>query len=291
MNQEHVKAVNKVKKYIEDNLQKKITLNMISNVSGYSPWHISRIFKRYSQKSIFEYIRSLRLSKAALVLRDNDSKVLDVALDFIFDSQEGFTRAFSKEFGISPGKYSKKTPPIPLFTPHLMIEEDRKDKNIMSDNTVIFTQVIERVKRKAIIKRAKTATHYFEYCDEVDCDVWGILCSVKEGLFEPMGMWLPTKLIKPNTSLYVQGVEVPFDYKGEIPEGFELIDLEACKMMIFQGPKYDDNDFMEEVGKVMRAIKEYDPTPFGFQWADEDAPRFQYAPLGERGYIEGRPVK
>jgi AraC family transcriptional regulator len=106
-----------------------------------------------------------------------------------------------------------------------------------------------------------------------------------------MGMWLPKKLIKPNTSEYVQGVEVPFDYKGIIPDGYELITLDECKMMIFQGPKYDDADFQTEVSKVMQAIDDYDPAPFGFEWADDEAPRFQYEPRGERGYIEGRAVK
>lgn len=289
MNQDHVIAVNKVQKYIEDNLQEPITLQKIASVAGYSPWHISKLFKKYKGKSIFEFIRSLRLTKAALELRDDHPKVIDVALDYIFDSQEGFTRAFSKEFGISPKKYSLQTPPIKLFMPHLFVEE-RNRRTKMENNTVIFTQVIERVQRKAIIKRAVTATHYFEYCDETDSDVWGVLCSIKEALFEPMGMWLPKKLIKPNTSLYVQGVEVPFNYDGIVPDGYELIDLEPCKFMIFQGPKYDDNDFMEEVGKVMSAVKTFDPTPFGFNWDDEKAPRFQYAPLGERGYIEGRPV-
>ncbi len=41
----------------------------------------------------------------------------------------------------------------------------------------------------------------------------------------------------------------------------------------------------------MKSIEEYDPTPFGFRWADDKAPSFQYEPRGERGYIEGRPVE
>ena len=131
----------------------------------------------------------------------------------------------------------------------------------------------------------------FDYCNEAGCDVWGVLCSVKEALYEPMGMWLPKKLITNNTSLYVQGVEVPYDYSGVVPNGYDLITLDQCKMMIFQGPKYDDKDFQDEIGKVMEAIDEFDPAPFGFEWADEEAPRFQYEPQGDRGYIEGRPVK
>lgn len=293
-NSTQVEAVNKVQQYIQNNLQKRMTLHELANVAGYSPWHLSKIFKKYCGKTIFEYIRAVRLSKAALYLRDNETLIVDVALDFIFDTHEGFTRAFAKEFGITPKAYAQTTPPIKLFIPHPAVdwENKKKGQNEMTEQTaVIFAQVIERPERKAIIKRGVEATHYYEYCEEVGCEVWGELCSIKEALYEPMGMWLPASLIAPGTSLYVQGVEVPSDFSGPVPDGYDLIKLQACKMMIFQGQKYDDANFETEVGKVMRAIDEYDPEPFGFVWAPDAAPRFQYEPLGSRGYIEGRPVQ
>lgn len=74
----------------------KITLKQLANEVGYSPWHTAKIFKEITGKAPFEYIRGIRLSQAALTLRDNH-KIIDVALDFVFDSHEGFTRAFFKE--------------------------------------------------------------------------------------------------------------------------------------------------------------------------------------------------
>jgi hypothetical protein len=53
-------------------------------------------------------------------------------------------------------------------------------------------------------------------------------------LYEPAGFWLPKSWIEPGTSLYVQGVEVPPDYTGKIPEGCDLIEMPACQVMIFQ---------------------------------------------------------
>ena len=49
----------------------------------------------------------------------------------------------------------------------------------MSEVKSVFVQVIEKPERKVIIKRGKTATEYFQYCEEVGCDVWGLLCSMK----------------------------------------------------------------------------------------------------------------
>jgi len=104
-------------------------------------------------------------------------------------------------------------------------------------------------------------------------------------------MWLPKHLIKEGTSQYVQGVEVPIDYTNDIPDGYELIELPPCKLMIFQGESYNDDDFMDAIDEVWNHIEKFDPTVYGYQWAPEIAPRFQLAPMGYRGYIEARPVK
>lgn len=155
----------------------------------------------------------------------------------------------------------------------------------------VFVQVIERPARKLLLKRGIKATDYYEYCEEVGCDIWGLLSSVKEALYEPVGLWLPRQLIRPGTSQYVQGVELPAEYNKPVPEGLELISLPLCKMMVFQGEPYDDDHYEEAIGEIWDVMKSYNPTTFGYEWADEEAPRFQMAPMGYRGYIEARPVR
>ena len=104
-------------------------------------------------------------------------------------------------------------------------------------------------------------------------------------------MWLPDGLRPPGTSEYVQGVEVAADFRGEVPEGFEVADLPACKMMVFQGPPFEEQDFEEAISSLWDVMKSYRPETYGFTWADGDGPRFQLRPEGYRGYIEGRPVR
>lgn len=156
-------------------------------------------------------------------------------------------------------------------------------------NTV-FVQVIDRPQRKLILKRGTDATGYFEYCEELGCDIYSDLCGIKDALYEPIGMWLPENLRKPGTSVYAQGVEMPADYAGPVPEGFEIIDLPPCKMMVFQGQPYDDENFQEAISDIWEVMNTYNPELYGFTWADEDGPRFQLEPQGYRGYIEARPV-
>lgn len=294
---EKIRAVQKMQIYIEEHLTEPITLNMLAKVSGYSPWHCERVFKELTGRTPFDYIRGIRLSRAAIRLSEGKARVIDIALDFVFDSHEGFTRAFSRQFGITPKNYSKNTPPLKLFMPenirdyYLRMQKGEDNMANNSNANTVFVQVVDRPARKLILKRGIKATYYFEYCDEVGCDVWNVLSGIKEAIYEPIGMWLPKSMQKPGTSLYAQGVEVPDNYSGGIPDGYELIDLPPCKLMVFQGQPYEEEKFEDAIGELWEVMKKYDPELYGFKWADEDCPRFQLAPLGYRGYIEARPVR
>lgn len=114
---EKIDAVQRMQDFIEGHIAEPITLYMLANAARYSPWHSVRIFKEFTGKTPFEYIRALRLSRAAVKLRDESVKIIDVAFDFVFDSHEGFTRAFSKQFGMTPQHYCKNTPALKLFMP------------------------------------------------------------------------------------------------------------------------------------------------------------------------------
>lgn len=291
---DQLEAVGRMQNYIATHLMSSISLNDLAKAAGYSPYYSAKLFKKHTDKTPFEYIRLLRLRESSKALLNKDLRVLDVALEFYFNSHEGFTRAFTKAFGLSPKKYQQDKPPLKWFTPYPVTDYHqllKKGSGSMKDkkSTTIFTQVVEKPSRKLLLKRGTKSSEYFAYCEEVGCDVWGILCSVKEALSEPMGMWLPKALRPEGTSEYIQGVEVPTDYKQAIPEGFELIDLPACKIMIFQGETYDDEIFMEAIGLLQKSISTYDPKPYGFDW-DPSGYRFQYEPQGQRGYIEGRGV-
>ncbi|MFW5879164.1 MAG: AraC family transcriptional regulator [Myxococcota bacterium] len=300
MQWEKIKAAERMQAHIEAHLGEKITMAELARAARYSQWHAARVFKEVTGKSPFEYIRLRRLSAAAQALQDGRRKVVDVAFDFVFDSHEGFTRAFSRQFGMPPAHFRKSGSAPELFMPPRLRDWytwRQKGEKVMSEKqekqkpTAVFVQVVDRPARKAIVKRGTKATHYFEYCEEVGCEVWDQLAAIPNALQEPLGMWLPENMRPAGTSQYVQGVEVPADYDGEVPEGFELIDLPPCKMMVFQGPPFEDKDFEEAISALWDVMSAYKPETYGFAWADEDGPRFQMRPEGYRGYIEGRPVR
>ena len=154
----------------------------------------------------------------------------------------------------------------------------------------VFLHVIDKPERKVIIKRGMKATDYYSYCEEVSCNIWGLLTSMKSISGEPVCLWLPKSYREPDTSEYVQGVEVATDYDGVIPEGFDVIDLPASKYLMFQGEPFAEEDFEQAIMQIWEAEKKYDPTFIGYKW-DEENPRIQLEPVGKRGYIELLPIK
>ncbi len=292
-----IQAVRRMQDHIEAHLTEPITMATLARAARYSPWHAARLFKEMTGKAPFEYVRARRLSAAADALRRSSRPVVDVAFEFVFDSHEGFTRAFGRQFGTTPTRYRKSGNPVELFMPPQLEDWYRRrqrGEGAMTDKNnpeTVFVQVLDRPERKLIVKRGVKATHYFEYCEEVGSDVWDELTTVKQALQEPMGLWLPDSLRSDGTSEYVQGVEVPAVFDEPVQDGFEVVDLPACKMMVFQGPPFDDKDFEQAISTLWDVMASYKPETYGFEWADDDGPRFQLRPEGYRGYIEGRPVR
>ncbi len=189
--EEHIKAVQRMQEYIETNLFDSITLSKLAMASRFSPWYSYRLFVSYLNMTPAEYIRKMRLKKSALKLRDNACKTTDVAFETGFGSIDGYQRAFRKEFGCNPHEYALNPVPIWLFTPYEIKYKYLKRKTNMENVKNVFIQVIEKPKRKVIIKRGIKATEYMSYCEEVGCDILGLLQSIKSISGKPICLWLP----------------------------------------------------------------------------------------------------
>jgi len=282
---EQIEAVQRMQDYIDAHLYEAVSSADLAKASLYSPWHSYRLFVRWINMTPADYIRRLRLSKSALKLRDEQAKIIDVAFEVGFNSVDGYQRAFYREFGCNPREYSLNPIPIYLFTPFGIKYANISKEKTMENVKNVFIQVIEKPARKVLIKRGIKATNYFAYCEEVGCDIWGLLTSIQSLGGEPVCLWLPEKYIKPGTSEYVQGVEVPIDYDGVVPDGLDVIELPASKYMMFQGEPFEEEDYCEAIEQVWDAIKKYNPSIIGYSW-DNTNPRIQLEPIGTRGYIE-----
>lgn len=288
--QEQIDAVQRMQDYIAEHLSENITLSDLARAAAFSPWYARRIFTVYTGTTPSDYIRRLRLRESALKLRDEKGAVSDVALDIGFKSVDGYTRAFAREFGCNPKQYALNPVPLALFNPYGVKYKTSRKESTMKQVKNIFVQLINKPARKVIIKRGLNAVEYWGYCNEVGCDVWGILTSIKSISGEPVCMWLPEHLIKEGTSKYVQGVEVAADYDGVVPDGFDVIQLPPARYLMFRGEPFSEQDFGQAIEEVQAAIEKYDPSPIGYHW-DNENPKIQLEPIGSRGYIELVAVK
>ena len=93
--------------YIEAHLTEDIAPGEVARHAGISQWHFQRIFKSLTNETLKMYIRSRRFAAALEMLERAEMPVIQVALAAGFETQESFTRAFKKAFGLTPGAYRK----------------------------------------------------------------------------------------------------------------------------------------------------------------------------------------
>ena len=277
--------------YIEAHLNEEITMAQLARASLFSPWHAYRLFREHTGQTVAQYVRRLRLSRSAMRLRREGGRITDVAFEMGFGSVDGYQRAFLREFGCNPAQYARAPVPITLFIPYgVKFRELRREHIDMENVQSVFVQPVHRPARRAIIRRGVAAEEYFGYCEEVGCDVWGLLTSMDGLGGEPVCLWLPERYRLPGTSRYVQGVEVEAGADAVVPDGFDVIDLPEADYLMFQGEPFREEDYMDAILAVEHAMDRYDPSVIGMAW-DDESPRIQLEPRGERGYIELRAVR
>jgi len=93
--------------YIERRLTEPFTLDDVAAAAGLNRFALHRLFGAALGESLKGYVRKRRLTEAAGQLRGTDRRILEVAMEAGFGSQEAFTRAFSAYFGVPPGRYRR----------------------------------------------------------------------------------------------------------------------------------------------------------------------------------------
>src|SRR5437764_11125423 len=108
-----------VQLYVQRHLDGDLSLDRLARVAHFSPFHFHRVFKAAVGEGVYEYVRRLRLEKAAFALKTTDRPVVQVALDAGYGTHEAFTRAFRQTFGVSPSQYraGRRTVPQPSEAP------------------------------------------------------------------------------------------------------------------------------------------------------------------------------
>ena len=87
--------------YIEKNLKRKINIEEVADYVGYSKFYFSRMFKQEMNISVMEYVKERKIICASESILQG-TKILDVAIEYGWESHSGFIKAFKSYYGFSP---------------------------------------------------------------------------------------------------------------------------------------------------------------------------------------------
>lgn len=107
---DQVESTHRAVEYIESNLHNDISVGQVADEVGYSLFHFIRTFNRLVHHTPYDYLMRRRLSEAANVLTISQQRIIDIAQDFCFESQESFSRAFKKMFYLQPSQWREQKP-------------------------------------------------------------------------------------------------------------------------------------------------------------------------------------
>ena len=291
-------SVQKMLDCIEENLTESLTLKMLAERLSYSPYYCTRQFHKYAGISLREYIRLRKLSSAVIDLRDTSERIIAIAVKYGFSSQEAFTRSFSRVYGMTPNTYRKMPKPLPLlirrntFNPYYFGLEETTVKKDVSRDIRVSIQVIPAHRFIGIrnIKannywgfwKLEEEKHGQEYCHRVE----GILESIKSFNGQIAGWFY-----QEGKRGYLYGIEVPVDYKGEVPEGMECTFVPEATYAVFHHPPYDYNMMDSAVyGALNKAVENWSPSEHGYNWNDGLSTYQRHNPQ-EYGQAIMRPVR
>ncbi len=146
---DYITGIQNAINYIEEHITEEPDITEIAKRAAVSPFYFQRIFGILCGVSLAEYIRSRRLTLAGSELSSTDTRVIDIALKYGYDSPESFTRAFVRFHGITPSQAKRKKASLKSFS-RISVQIILKGGSIMN---------YQIVKKEAFKVLQKVETH------------------------------------------------------------------------------------------------------------------------------------
>ena len=102
--------LNKVFQFIDENLDSKLSLSIISEKAYFSPFHFHRIFKLLTSETLNEFVTRRRIEKSVLDILHKELSISEISHTYGFNDNSTFTKAFKKYYGVSPSEFKNQNP-------------------------------------------------------------------------------------------------------------------------------------------------------------------------------------
>ena len=224
--------MNQAMRYIEENLIGEIDFAKMAHIACCSEYHFRRMFSFLAGMPLGEYIRRRRLALAAALLKSDDKKIIDLALQLGYESPDAFAKAFQAMHGVRPSQARKGDTMLKAFPPMTF------QLTIKGGNEMDY-RIVEKDAFK-IVGVKKRITLLFEGVNHQMDSMWQSLTedSIRELKslcnVEPVGMLSVSANFSERD---VEGSELD-QYIGvattkPAPENWEVLQVEAATWAVF----------------------------------------------------------
>ncbi|MDR0411805.1 MAG: AraC family transcriptional regulator [Treponema sp.] len=244
---DYIEILQEMLRYIDANIVEELSVKKLAARAGFSPYHFCRVFQWEVGYSLMEYVRNRRLAYAASELASG-RRIVDIALDYGFETHSGFSKAFRRYFGCSPEKYREHAsfdiPKLPVL---------KKTKQYITGGIVMEPKMLKRKAIKLAGFALTTRTRDGENQREIP-KFWQDYMS--DGRMEKLH---GESFLKSHVEygacffenpengefVYVIGVEVKEGHA--IPEGYHVCTVPEALYAVFTTPPADESNLVSAI--------------------------------------------
>jgi AraC family transcriptional regulator len=224
--------INQVIDYLDNNLDRSVSLEELAAVASFSPFHFHRIFVAMMGETLNTFTSRLRNEKAARLLRFSERSIKDIATECGFSSTATLSRVFKQYFKISPGKFrngeqienSKIRKDLQLVTPYHCNLTQEELKNLfpvqikqLSERKIAYIRVTDAFRDGVVINAFAALINWSKKADLYNS---GII----------FGMSKDDPEVTPKEKYrYEACITVPKEYKVNADDPIQMTVLPACK--------------------------------------------------------------
>jgi AraC family transcriptional regulator len=224
-----VEALNKALDYIEDNILENITCSKIANHVYISNAHLQRGFYSLTGLTVGEYVRNRRLTLAGHELSVDNTKVIDAALKYGYETPESFSKAFSRFHDVSPSKAKRNSVSLKSY--------NRLTVKIIMEGGSVMDYRIEKKEAFDVVVKAKQFNN--EKSVLVDNGINEIPAFWCEYFSQKLNEKVSPDLgvcgdVMPDTKTFRYGIGSTAEKVKAIPDGFEKWTIPANTWVVFK---------------------------------------------------------
>jgi AraC family transcriptional regulator len=210
---DYSRQIQKALNFMEGRLTCSVELEDLADIANFSMFHFHRLFMSVVGYTPMDYLRRRRLSEAARELVYSMRSIKIIARRYQFESQASFTRAFGKQFGLSPGKVRKTKHAFAYFAP-IDVKKEMKRKGEKS----MEVKIVEKEAMK-IVGMKTTTTIKNNNIPQLWDKFNKKSCSIPNVKVQKVSLG-----VCPSVDVKEFNEEVPFDYiAGIIVENFDNV--------------------------------------------------------------------